>query len=624
MAGTEQQYAIGIDLGTSNSALALTAIGATDEATQVVPILQMADTNARESKNALPSALYLPTEQEQRQLPLMPWDGAGAAPSYITGSFARKHGALLPDRLVTSAKSWLCNNRIDPRQPLLPWQSSLEERKISPFDAQVAYLNHLRQALLYYWQRNGIQTDLERCPTTITVPASFDEVARNLTAQAARQAGWGDASLLEEQQAAFYNWLDKCGDSWREQVELGDIILVCDIGGGTADFSLIGVTQHDGALQLERISVGDHILLGGDNMDLALAYTLKGELENQGKKIDAGQLLSLIHSCRVGKEALFNDAKLDRFPISIPSRGAGLFSRTITINLQRRHLDTVVMDGFFPLTDICEQPLERPRSGLSEVGLDYVHDPVISKHLAHFLVRSQLNVVSNDKLKELLHSAQAEQGQTRFIRPSAVLFNGGIFKAQPIRQRVLQLLRNFNNDQPVRELAGSDENSSDLDLAVARGAAIYTRTKVMGKGIRIKAGTARSYYIGIESSMPAIPGIVHPLKALCVVPQGMEEGSEYSLEKREFGLSTGQAVEFRFFSSNVRAGDVVGTQIEDAGELEETAQLEVTLPGLDEETPQIIPVKLHSRINELGTLELWMQHSESDKRWKIEFNVRGN
>ncbi|MEA3465634.1 MAG: Hsp70 family protein [Thermodesulfobacteriota bacterium] len=637
----DTRYAIGIDLGTSNSALAITSITPVSpgsaESVQMVPIMQLTSAQTIDSKTTLPSALYLCTDQEQRQLPTLPWD-EGQPPASVIGRFASAHGSLLPERLVTSAKSWLCNSHSDPQQPLLPWNSTLEERKVSPFDAQVQYLRHLRHTILRHELGSNKQpmtaAELEQCTVTITVPASFDEVARILTADAAEEAGWGQVTLLEEQQAAFYHWLEQSGDDWRGQVEQGDIILVCDIGGGTADFSLIAVLEQQGNLHLERISVGDHILLGGDNMDLALAYTLKAELEGDGQKIDNGQLLSLIHSCRRAKETLFSDDSLDSFPISIPSRGASLFAKTITTRLTRQQLHTIALDGFLPITTIEQQPTKQPRSGLKEVGLNYASDAVLSKHLAQFLVRSQINVESNPTLKALATKCQGQQNGIAFIRPSAVLFNGGIFKAAPIRQRVFELLQSFNDNQPLRELQGAN-----FDLAVAKGAAVYARTSARGEGIRIKAGTARSYYIGIESSMPAIPGLIQPLKALCVVPQGMEEGSEFSLDDREFSLMTGQPVEFRFFSSSVRAGDVVGSQIDDAEELEETSQLEITLPPItntsdqsSQSSPpsqtsqpsQIIPVKLHSHITELGTLELWMQHHESGQRWKIEFNVRGH
>jgi hypothetical protein len=614
----EITYAIGIDLGTSNSALALTPLCSSGSEsapeTIIVPILQLISPQTRDTKQTLPSALYLCNEQEQRQIPHLPWQQEQAG-EFCIGNFARKHGALQPDRLVTSAKSWLCTPHLDPKQPILPWQSTLEERKISPYAAQVEFLSHLRHGLINYLEQKNIATKLEQCAVTITVPASFDEIARVLTAEAAEQAGWGAVNLLEEQQAAFYHWLEQSGDSWREQVELGDIILICDIGGGTADFSLIAATDNKGELQLERISVGDHILLGGDNMDLALAYTLKAELDESGKSIDNGQLLALIHSCCIGKEALLNDDSLERYPITIPSRGAGLFARSMSTTLTRQHINSVILEGFFPLTTLADQPLERPRSGLHEAGLNYAYDPVLSKHLAHFLVRSQLNSAG------AINTQQGDNSDT-LIRPTAVLFNGGIFKAQALRQRVMQLLQGFYST-PIRELSVPDSaQQSHLDLAVAKGAAVYTRTKVSGTGIRIKSGTSRSYYIGIESSLPAIPGIIRPLRALCVVPQGMEEGSEYSLDDLEFGLTTGQAVEFSFFSSNQRSGDSLGTQIDDASELDETANLEITLSNDTDAGSQTIPVKLHSKITELGTLELWMQQRDSQQRWKIEFNVR--
>lgn len=617
------EYAIGIDLGTSNSALAYTAIAGDKDGNntdtgdvRILPICQQLSLTATHQQTTLPSALYLCTEAEQRQLERLPWQTTPAA--WIVGGFARDHGELRPQRLVSSAKSWLCSRRIDPQQPVLPWQAPPESLKISPFTAQVEYLSHLRHALLYEWQQRGIDARLEHCAVTITVPASFDEVARGLTAEAADAAGWTHVTLLEEPQAAFYHWLEQSGEQWRQQVGTGDVILVCDVGGGTADFSLIAVTQHDGDLHLERISVGDHILLGGDNMDLALAYTLKAELETSGKKIDAWQLLALTHSCRRGKEALYSDEQLQMFPISIPGRGSSLLASTVNCELTRRHLHSVVLDGFFPFTALAEQPTAKRSSGLHELGLDYASDPVLSKHIAHFLRRSYLNIESNPALKTLAAGCLARQNDIDFIRPSAVLFNGGIFKAEPIRRRVLELLQTFNNDQPLRELSGSH-----FDLAVATGAAVHARRQIRGEGVRIKAGTARSYYIGLESSMPAVPGLVQPLKALCVVPQGMEEGSECSLSSQPFWLLTGQAVEFRFFSSSIRAGDPVGYCLEDVDELEETARLEVTLPAISGQPAQQLPVLLHSRITALGTLELWMQHQHSDQRWKIEFDVRG-
>ncbi len=611
-----KKYALGIDLGTSNSALAFCEIGA-GTAVEVLPITQLLSFKSTGQQDSLPSALYLPLSQEVDAASVrLPW-GDTQLFSGVVGEFARAHGALLPERLVTSAKSWLCNPHIDPEQPLLPWKSELGERLVSPFEVSKRYLEHLRQAFFQHLASKGISAEIDECEIVLTVPASFDEVARIHTHGAAEAAGWTNVTLLEEQQAAFYHWIAAAGDRWCEQVEIGDVVLVCDIGGGTADFSLIAVSQQQGQLELERISVGDHLLLGGDNMDLALAYTLKSELEGQGKKIDQQQFLSLVHACRLGKEKLFSESKLDNYPISLPNRGAGFFSRAISVNLSRTLLERVLLEGFFPFSTIDQLPARKRQSGLREFGLDYAADPALSKHLAEFLCRSWQNIHSNPQLQQLVGERAGESNGIAFIRPNRVLFNGGVFKAAPVRRRVLDLLARWNEGTPVEELRGSH-----FDLAVAKGAANYANTLASGEGVRIKAGIARSYYIGLESSMPAIPGLIPPIKAICVVPQGMEEGTEVSLPDQEFGLVTGEPVDFRFFSSNIRAGDQVGVIVDDESELEETAQLEVNLPPTEGKRGEFIPVTLHSVITELGTLELWMRNQASGRQWKVEFNVR--
>lgn len=610
MPATTSTYAIGIDLGTSNSALAIAELDS-EHAAQSIEITQLTSRKGIGKATVLPSCIYLATEQEQTQLPRIEWQ---ENQSWRIGVFAREHGAEVPERLVTSAKSWLCNPHNDPYKAVLPWQSPLEERKISPLEAQKTFLEYLRHNLEEYMRAHGKDFDLSTSQVTLTVPASFDEVARLLTAEAAEAAGWGEVTLLEEQQAAFYHWLDSNAATWREQVHAGDVILVCDIGGGTTDFSLIAVTEERGNLHLERISVGDHLLLGGDNMDLALAYTLKMEMEENGKALDHAQFLALTHACRKGKEAMLADPDLSVYPISVAGRGASLFARSRSTQLKREHIQQVIMDGFLPLCDIDAEPQENS-AGFQEVGLNYTADPVISKHLARFLVNSRRNVESGLKSgTEVTICHSPEQG-TDFIFPSAVLFNGGIFKAEAIRQRIIDLLQSFCPEQPLRQL-----NNETPDLAVARGAAGYGRTVARGEGIRIKAGTARSYYLGLQSAMPAVPGLKPRLKGVCVVPQGMEEGTEHLLEGREFGLMTGQAAEFRFFSSSTRAGDEMGTEVESVEELEESARLEVTLEAEEKER---LPVQLLSRFTELGTLELWMKHQPSGRRWKIEFNLRG-
>jgi hypothetical protein len=609
-----KRFSLGIDLGTTNSAIALTDLGS--DHTEVLEVTQILGPNQIGEKPTLPSALYIPHPDEfpENSFPL-PWENESGGIT-MTGHFAREHGALIPDRLITSAKSWLSNPHIDPKRPSLPWRSKIEEERLSPFECSRRYLAHLKNAFLYAGPVQGRNWDLSETEIVLTVPASFDAVAQTLTAEAAEAAGLGQVTLLEEPQAAFYAWLAQAGREWRSLISPGDIILVCDIGGGTADFSLIAVTDSNGTLELERISVGEHILLGGDNMDLALAYTLQAKLEAEGKSIDSWQFLALVHAAARAKVALFDDDRLPEVPIAVPSRGSSLFARTVSTTLEQATLEQVVLDGFFAKTTISDLPQEARRVGLQEFGLPFAADPVISKHLARFLCRSRANLSSSQSLSAMV---EGQLGSTEFVMPSAVLFNGGVFKSTPIRSRVLELLTSWNDGKPVRELRGIE-----LDLAVAKGASFYGRTRVTQEGIRIKAGAARSYYIGLESSMLAVPGFKPPIKALCVVPQGMQEGSELLIEGRDFGLLTGQPAEFRFYSSAVRSGDQPGQILPDAErELEETSSLEINLPPLpDFPAGQVVPVQINALVTELGTLELWMKHMNSDRRWKIEFQVR--
>jgi hypothetical protein len=608
------RFSVGIDLGTTNSAIALTDLES-DHA-EVLEVTQVLGPQQIGEKATLPSALYIPHPDEfpKNSFPL-PWEHE-IEDVTIVGHFAREHGVLVPDRLITSAKSWLSNPHIDPRRPSLPWRSEIQDEKLSPFECSRRYLAHLKDAFLYAGRLRGRNWELSEAEIVLTVPASFDAVARILTADAAEAAGLGKVTLLEEPQAAFYAWIAQAGREWRSLVSPGDIVLVCDVGGGTADFSLIAVTDNDGTLELERISVGEHILLGGDNMDLALAYTLRAKLETEGKTIDSWQFLALVHAASNAKIALFDDDRLAEVPIAVPSRGSILFARTVSTKLDRTTLEQVILEGFFAKTTISDLPQESRRTGLQEFGLPFAADPVISKHLARFLSRSRGNLINNQSLSALV---EGQLGCKEFVMPTAVLFNGGVFESAPIRNRVLELLASWNEDQAVRELRGID-----LDLAVAKGASFYGRTRVTQKGIRIKAGAARSYYVGLESSMPAVPGFKPPIKALCVVPQGMQEGSELLIEGQEFGLLTGHPAEFRFYSSAVRSGDRPGQILPDAErELEETSLLEINLPALpDFPAGQILPVQINPVVTELGTLELWMKHSNSDRRWKVEFQVR--
>ena len=611
----DKKFTLGIDLGTSNSAITVTDLETSES--RVVDVTQIVGENRIGELSTLPSALYIPNANEfSSEAIRMPWETGDSGA--IVGQFARDHGALVPDRLVTSAKSWLSNPHVDPMSAVLPWGSDIAEGKRSPFECSRLYLAHLKDGFLHAESREGRAWDLDTCQIVVTVPASFDEVARKLTADAAEAAGFGDVVLLEEPQAAFYAWTEQAGSDWRKQVSAGDLILVCDVGGGTADFSLISVAENDGDLAVERISVGEHILLGGDNMDLALAYTLQAKLEDEGKEIDDWQFLALINAASAAKLALFADETLGETPIAVPSRGSSLFAGTVSTALDRETLKAIVVDGFFAKTGIGEMPEEDSGAALQEFGLPYAADAVVSKHLARFLTRSLQNVKGSETLSQLVQAGGASL-EGVYLKPTAVLFNGGVFKASIIRTRVLELLELWSEGEVARELEGFQP-----DLAVSKGASFYGRNRVTGEGIRIRAGTARSYYIGLDSSRPAVPGFKPPVKALCVVPQGMEEGSEHLIADRPFGLITGKPAVFRFFSSEIRGGDTPGEIVSNAEKfLEETSKVEITLPAMDEfPAGQPIPVHLNSVVTELGNLELWMKHSASDRKWKIDFQVR--
>lgn len=613
----KNRYCIGIDLGTSNSALSTVDLEDSLEP-QIVPIGQIAGLHAVADKNLLPSAAYFLLEGEQSSNAfVLPW--GDECKELVIGEYARDRGATLPDRLASSVKSWLCNPHIDRKAPQLPWRSSSVSNKYSPFALSRCYLEHLKNAVFHYYRVRGTNLAEVGYETVLTVPASFDEIARNLTLEAACEAGFSGLSLLEEPQAAFYSWLAKHSESWREHISPGDLVLVCDVGGGTADFSLIAVTESAGELALERVSVGDHILLGGDNIDLALAYALRGQPEVSNQHIDDWQFLTLIHASRSAKERLLSEDELEKIDISIPSRGSSLFASTISVSLTKALVEEVVMKGFFPLTRLDEMPIYRSTLGLQEFGLNYAADAAFSKHLARFLFLSHANVKSDPRLNQLC-SEHCLAGELGAILPNKVLFNGGVFKSRLIRRRVLDLLGNWDSaGQKIKELPGAD-----FDLAVAKGAAHYAALRSGGKGLRIKAGLARSYYLGLETSMLAVPGLKPPVKGVCVVPQGTEEGSTLTLSGQEFGLITGQPATFRFFSSTSRAGDKIGGIVSDAErELTETSSLTITLPAVEEfplGTP--IPVRMESVVTDIGTLELYLHHLHSENRWKLEFSVR--
>ncbi len=619
---SKSRFIVGIDLGTTNCALAYLDTGAGEKAdVQLMPIPQVVKSGIVESRNLLPSFLYLPAESDQPKGSLqLPWDKDR---DYCVGEFARNFGSQVPIKLVSSAKSWLCHHGVDRRQPILPSQSPAGVRTISPLEASTLYLKHLCEAWNHQIGKEIPEYHLEHQEIILTVPASFDAVARDLTIEAAQKMGFENLTLLEEPQAAFYAWLDSLGEKWREVVKVGDLILVADVGGGTTDFTLIQVTEEKGTLALSRVAVGDHLLLGGDNMDLALAHMLAQKLSEKGVKLDAGQRLMLSHASRQAKETILNDDKIMNAPITILGRGSKVIGGAIKTELTRAELEKVLLDGFLPLCEANTKPTQSNLVGLQEMGLPFVSDPAISKHLAFFLSR-QLAAIQNAEEANTIRLAQNsaerkgnELHQKRF--PSAVLFNGGVFKANLLRQRLIEQLNRWRKEDSAQPLQVLQE--SDFDLAVARGAAYYGHVR-RGKGIRIRGGTARSYYIGVVVPTPSVPGMSPPIKPLCVVPFGMEEGTSNDLQKQEFFLSIGEPVEFRFLGSTVRHEDAIGTMIEDWEEtIEELSIVSATLSA-DNNQGQKVPVHLHSKLNEVGQLELWFISRDGHQRWKLEYNVR--
>lgn len=611
-------YAIGIDLGTTNCALSfydLSLDSPRDIAGAALPIPQVISPGVVEDRTLLPSFLYLPNAQEFPENSLaLPWDKKAAS---LVGEFARAHGIKVPTRLVSSAKSWLSHAGVDRSGALLPWQAPPDVERVSPVDASARYLEQMARAWdhAYAKGRNGAESEIAAQEIVLTVPASFDAAARDLTLQAATRAGLQHVTLLEEPQAALYAWIEATGDSFRKQLKAGDVILVVDVGGGTTDFSLIAVSDQGGELQLVRLAVGDHILLGGDNMDLALAHTLNQDLAAAGKKLDSWQFASLTHGCRQAKEALFADPQLKKAPIAVPSRGSALIGGTIKTELTRDVLTRVLTDGFMPQTEITELPQGGRRTGLTQLALPYAQDPAITRHLASFLTRQARALAGSADLPAHL------QGKS-FVHPTALLFNGGVFKAGILRERVMSVVNHWleaDGAGPVKELEGAD-----LDLAVARGAAYYGWVR-QGHGIRIRGGTARSYYVGVEAPMPAVPGFEPPVKALCVAPFGMEEGTKADVPPQEFGLVVAEPTRFRFFASSVRREDKVGQMFEqpDASEeFEELAPIETTLSAENRQPGTLVPVNLQAAVTEIGTLELRCLEKDGEGKWKLELNVR--
>lgn len=589
------KYIIGIDLGTTNSALAYAALDADKPEVTLLPIPQLVAPATVENRNLLPSFLYLAPKIEAASGAYdLPW---ATDREFAVGEMARRQSAELPERTVGAAKSWLCHSRVDRHQAILPWGAGDDVAKVSPVTVARRYLEHLVAA----WHDAFPNDPIAQQQVVLTVPASFDASARELTREAATLAGLPDGMvLLEEPQAAVYSWLTTTGDHWRKLLKVGDTLLVCDVGGGTTDLTLVGVAEEEGELVLKRLAVGNHLLVGGDNMDLALAHHVAGLFAKKGVTLDPWQSVSLWHACRQAKETLLSPDGPKKHPVSVLGRGSKLIGGTVTVDVPRDATVDLLVDGFFPKCAVADRPARQRASGFQELGLPYEADTGVTKHLAAFL-----------------QNHGTDDGQP--TRPTYVLFNGGVFKAEAMRTRLLDTLKGWFPETSPKPLEGTH----DLDYAVARGAAYYGWAKVKG-GVRIRGGAARSYYVGIESAGLAIPGAPRPLRALCVVPFGMEEGTELDVPSDSIGLIVGQPAHFRFFSSSMRKDDAEGVRLQrwTDEELAETDSLEATLPKDDAIDDNYVPVNFHTKITELGVLELWCVSTRGSGRWKLEFSVR--
>ncbi len=606
------RFVVGIDLGTTNSAVAFCDTAATPRGgtpgempIRLLLIPQLTAPGTVEERTLLPSFLYLAPKDEESALRL-PW---GETPGGVAGAYARKRAAEVPERVVSSAKSWLSMSEVDRTAPILPWTpdgSGEPDARISPVAATAAYLAHLRGAWDAAMASDDPAARLSEQEVFLTVPASFDAAARELTVKAAAAAGLKRVVLLEEPQAAVYAYLEERGDAWRRELSVGDLLLVVDIGGGTTDFSLVTVLGEEGELSLHRVAVGDHLLLGGDNMDLALALSVRERLARDGKRLDAWQLSGLIQACREAKETLLaGDGGAGKpVPASVPlvilGRGRKLVGGTVTVELTREEAHAALVDGFFPNVALGDAPSSAAPPGLGELGLAYASDPAVTRHLSTFLGG---------------HLAAAGDASRL---PTVLLFNGGVTKAAAMRDRVTGLLAAWAQETgaaSIRVLQGTDP-----EHAVARGAAYHGLAR-RGKGVRIRGGAARSYYVGVASAMPSVPGREPRVKGLCVLPFGVEEGTESPVAGADFGLLLGQNASFRFYASSTRLEDRLGLVL-DEWETEELAELAPLTVTLEAEAKGRVPVRLSSHFTEVGTLELWFHERDGERRWKLEIGVR--
>lgn len=602
MAAKDSRYIVGIDLGTTHTVVAYvdTRRGAGAPIT-IFDVDQLVAPGEIEARPLLHSLRYHPAEGElgadDRQLPWRPSELEGV-PDGLVGQLARDLGAKVPGRLVASAKSWLSHTAVDRTAAILPWGAPDDVPKISPVGASASYLAHVRQA----WDHRFPGEPLSRQSVVLTVPASFDEGARALTLRAARLAGLAEVRLLEEPQAAFYDWLGRHDADIERLVAEMHLALVVDVGGGTTDLTLIQVELRESGPRLTRVAVGDHLMLGGDNMDLALAHDAEARLPKK-EKLPAARFSQLIQHCRSAKEQLLAHGAPEKVKITVLGGGSKLIGGSMSTDMTREEVHARVLDGFFPKVAPDSRP-ERKRGAIVEFGLPYVADPAITRHVAGFLDRHA------DVAREAFPEGMYEPGA--FVVPDAVLLNGGVFKGDLLTERMLDVLGGWRGAALMRL-----ENPAP-ELAVARGAVAYGLAR-RGVGVRIGGGSARSFYL--------VLGDQEPRRGVCLLPRGAEEGEELVLKARTFSLQLGQPVRFPLASSTGeavlhRAGDIVEIEGESFTELPPLAAVLEDESG--ESKGAKIPVRISGALTEVGTVELSCIAAEGKpRRWKLELQLRG-
>ncbi len=599
VSATSPRYVVGIDLGTTNSAVTYVDTEAAAWRVRTFAVPQVVAPGEVETRETIPSFHYQPAAEELgRGAMRLPW--SDQEPGHVVGFFARDHGTMVPGRLIASAKSWLCHSGVDRTADLLPWQGAAEVERLSPVEVSGRYLAHVRDA----WNAKFPGHPLAAQDLVVTLPASFDEVARELTVKAAARAGLPRVVLIEEPQAAFYAWIDAHADDWHELVTPGQKILVCDIGGGTSDFTLIRVRRGDDEkVQFHRVAVGDHLILGGDNLDLALARHLEARLAGDGR-LEPRQWAVLVRSCRQVKETLLGDDAPDSFTVNVPGSGSRLIGGGLQCEVTRREVQDVLVEGFFPTVGLEEKPAVR-QSGFQEFGLPFAPDAAVTRYLAAFLTAHR-----HVALEE---SEAASPDDHDPARPDVVLLNGGLFASESLRRRLLEVLCGWFRSEDAPDWQPLLLDYQRLDLAVARGAAYYGMVR-RGKGVRIAAGLARTYYVGVHGEQP---------EAVCMVPAEVEPGHDVDMSGRRFDLLISEPVEFPLFVSSTRLTDRPGELVAvDPQQMTPLPPIRTVLKTRKKSESGRVSVELHARLTEIGTLDLWCSESEGRRSWRLQFDVR--